>query len=307
MAEQEFDEPHRLVSAGVVVGVDGSPGSEIAVLWAAALAASRGRGLHLIHGLDLARTVAVAGPYAVVTPDAIAALRAKGQATLRRARDLVHDRYPDLPVAGYLVNDSAAGALTELSERAYAVVLGATGNTGTLGHLGSTLLAVTAHAAGTVIVVRPDPEAGGTVHDSGPVVVGVDCGPVSEPALAAAFAEASERGADLVAVHVWSDWRAGLFAGADLTPSLSDVEAVEESVLAERLAGWQEKFPDVKVIRRVYVTSPAAQLQQWSQRAQLVVIGNRGRGGFLGLLLGSTAHSLVQHAHSPVMVVHAQQ
>ncbi|WP_442790072.1 universal stress protein [Nocardia sp. CDC160] len=85
---------------------------------------------------------------------------------------------------------------------------------------------------------------------------------------------------------------------------LDDVETVEESVLAERLAGWQEKYPDVKVIRRVYLSSPAAQLREWSEQAQLVVVGNRGRGSFLGMLLGSTAHSLVQHAYCPVMVVH---
>ncbi|MTE15230.1 universal stress protein [Nocardia aurantiaca] len=304
MTELEYEDPHRLVTAAVVVGVDGSPGSDIALRWAADLAARRGRELQIIHGLDLVGTSAVLGPYAVVTPEVIDTARAHGQTVLRNALGSVRAVHPGLRATAHLYNDSAAGLLIDYSARAYVVVLGATGNSGTLAHLGSTLLSVTAHAKGNVIVVRPDPDADNTVRDSGPVVVGIDCGPVSEPAIAAAFAEASERGADLVAVHVWSDWSAGMFAGDHPTPVLDDVEAVEESVLAERLAGWQEKYPDVAVSRRVYFSAPAAQLQEWSKHAQLIVVGNRGRGGFVGLLLGSTAHSLVQHAHSPVMVVH---
>ncbi|MVU78382.1 universal stress protein [Nocardia sp. ET3-3] len=307
MSDQEYDDPHRLVSAGVVVGVDGSPGSEIALRWAADLAASRDRELQLIHGLDLVGTSAVVGPYAVVTPAVIDAVQEKGRAVIRHAREIVRAAHPDLVVTAHLYNDSAAGLLVDLSAQAYAVVLGATGNAGTLAHLGSTLLSVTAHAKGNVVVVRPDPQADNTVRETGPVVVGIDCGPVSEPAIAAAFAEASERGAELVAVHIWSDWSAGMFAGERPMPTLDDAEQVEELVMSERLAGWQEKYPDVHVVRRIYFTSPATQLQQWSKRAQLLVVGNRGRGGFVGMLLGSTAHSLVQHAHCPVMVVHATE
>ncbi len=56
--------------------------------------------------------------------------------------------------------------------------------------------------------------------------------------------------------------------------------------------------------RKIYLSDPAAQLQQWSDTAQLIVVGNRGRGGFASLLFGSTTSALVQHAHCPVMVVH---
>ncbi|MEC3957925.1 universal stress protein [Nocardia sp. CDC153] len=304
MTEQEYDEPHRLVSAGVVVGVDGSPGSDIAVRWAAGFAQRRGRDLQIVHGLDLIGAAGRVGPHSAITPEIIDAVKSKGQAVIRHARKIVQFEYPQVRVTAHLFQDAAGGLLIDLAARAYAVVLGATGNAGTLVHLGSTLLSVTAHAPGAVIVVRPEGQDSTAVRDSGPVVVGVDGSSISEPAIAAAFAEASERGADLVAVHVWSDWSAGKFAGDHPTPMLDDVETVEESVLAERLAGWQEKYPDVKVVRRVYLSSPAAQLREWSQAAQLVVVGNRGRGGFLGMVLGSTAHSLVQHAHCPVMVVH---
>lgn len=240
-----------------------------------------------------------------MTPSVIDTVRARGNTVVRHLLETVRAAHPELKATAHVFNDATPGILVDLSERAHVVVLGATGTAGTFAHLGSTLLSVTAHAKGSVIVVRSDPEADNRVRDTGPVVVGIDCGPVSEPAIGAAFAEASERGADLVALHVWSDWSAGEYAGDDPTPMLDDVEIVEESVLAERLAGWQEKYPDVTVIRRVEVSAPAAQLQEWSKQAQLVVVGNRGRGGFVGMLLGSTAHSLVQHANCPVMVVHA--
>lgn len=39
--------------------------------------------------------------------------------------------------------------------------------------------------------------------------------------------------------------------------------------------------------------------------ADLVVIGSRGLSDLTGLLLGSVAHQVVQHAHCPVLVVRA--
>ncbi|QBS44782.1 hypothetical protein DMB37_36560 [Nocardia sp. CS682] len=77
-------------------------------------------------------------------------------------------------------------------------------------------------------------------------------------------------------------------------------------ISSERLAGWQEKYPDVTVTRKVYRTEPTEQLAEWSNSAQLIVVGSRGRGGFTGMLLGSTSHFLVQHAHCPVLVAHPE-
>lgn len=298
------NEVHQLASAAVVVGVDGSRGSETALRWAARFASRRGRALQIVHGMNLVGTAARFGAYAVTAAPVIDAARAHGRAVVEDAERIVREIAPDLPVMIVLAADAASGVLIDHSADAYAVVLGATGSVGTLTHLGSTLLAVTGHAQGTVIVVRTDP-ADDTVHTTGPVVVGVDGSPTSEAAIAAAFAEAAARGTNLVAVHTWSDWDFGQFAGRDdLFLPNADYEQAEEAILAERLAGWQEKYPEVSVTRKVYLSRPAAQLQEWSDAAQLIVVGSRGRGGFAGLLLGSTANSLVQHAHCPVMVVH---
>jgi nucleotide-binding universal stress UspA family protein len=80
-------------------------------------------------------------------------------------------------------------------------------------------------------------------------------------------------------------------------------EADEHAVLAERLAGWTQTYPDVPVRRLVVRDRPARALVQESGRAQLVVAGSRGRGGLRGMLLGSVSQALLHHAHCPVAVV----
>ncbi|MFE2994657.1 universal stress protein [Nocardia sp. NPDC059246] len=305
MTNQELDDPHRLASAPVVVGVDNSEGSARAVHWAANYAAQWRRRLHIVHGLDLVAVSRGVGPYAVAAPSLAEAVKAAGAAAIARARLAAGDYEPELTVSSAVSTDSPARVLIDLSESAFAVVIGATGTAGTLSHLGSTLFSVTSHARGAVVVVRPDPDAANAVRGSGPVVVGVDGSRVSEAAIGAAFAEASEREVGLVAVHVFSDWDTGQFADAVIPVVTAELAGIEEAVLAERLAGWQEKYPDVSVSREVFASGPAGRLGELSKTAQLVVVGSRGRGGFLGMLLGSTTQSLVQHAHCPVMVVHA--
>ncbi|MEV6252599.1 universal stress protein [Nocardia sp. NPDC051929] len=303
MGQQQFDDPHHVATAKVVVGVDGSAGSWTALRWAAEFAADRGRELEIVHGLDLVGTSWILGDYEVLVPSIVDAVREQGNQMLTRAEDVALSIAPGLRVSRRTSTDTGRQLLIDHSAEAYAVVLGATGDTGTLTHLGSTLLAVTAHAEGTVIVVRADSATPETVHRSGPVVVGVDGSPVGESAIAAAFAEAAARDAELVAVHVWSDWDSSRFAG-ELGRLDAVREDIERAILAERLAGWQEKFPGVRVTRKVEMAAPGPHLLSWSKDAQLLVVGSRGRGGFAGMLLGSTANNLVQHASCPVMVVH---
>jgi nucleotide-binding universal stress UspA family protein len=220
----------------------------------------------------------------------------------------VQGRYPDLTIETSVTAGDPAGVLVEESRTASLVVVGSRGLGGIRGMLaGSVSAQVAAHAHAPVIVVRPpaaddpEPDRAGTG-----VVIGVDGSPGSTAALEFAFEEAEAHGNRLVAVYAWATpptTNLGPITDRHFDP----VEAQQEAdrVLAEVLAGWQEKHPDVAVERRaVYSLNPLDTLLTESRDAAVIVVGPRGRGGFAGLLLGSVSDGLVRHAHRPVAVVH---
>ncbi|MEV6562077.1 universal stress protein [Nocardia sp. NPDC051756] len=299
MATHNNDDTHEIATAAVVVGVDGSAAADLAVRWAAATATSRHRRLRIVNGLNFAATQAVTGTYDLMVPAVIDAIRHQGAERVDAARTLALTVDPTLTVETEVSEDNPARLLIEHSKSANLVAIGASGEGGTIRHLGSTLLAVTSHGHGSIVVVRGTERS---TSSAGPVVVGVDGSSVSEAAIGAAFAEASNRNAHLVAVHVWSDLYFDKFAGDISDPAIRERA---QAVLAEQLAGWQEKYPEVEVTHEVYLSGPRHYLIEWSKAAQLLVVGSRGRGGFRGLLLGSTSNALVQRAHCPVLVVHA--
>ncbi|MBB2935632.1 nucleotide-binding universal stress UspA family protein [Amycolatopsis bartoniae] len=179
------------------------------------------------------------------------------------------------------------------AEAARMVVLGPVGDGEVPGvPVGSLPSRLAGYAACPVAVVRD----GG----DGPVVVGIDGGPASEAVLDAAFDEAASRRVPLVAVHAWSDAE---FEDGPRYVGWEPVAEAENRVLGENLTAWQEKYPDVTLRRIAVRARPRHLLLEWSRRAQLVVIGARGRGGFDGLPLGSAAQALVQYGHGAVLVV----
>lgn len=161
--------------------------------------------------------------------------------------------------------------------------------------LGSVSSALVHHAHCPVAVLH---EQAPPEHRDAPIVVGVDGSPASERATALAFEEASLRQVELVALHAWSDAEWPEVAAIPWSAYSADAE----ETLAERLAGWQERYPDVVVRRIVVRDHPAANLLAESESAQLVVLGSHGRGGFAGMLLGSVSSAVVHSVHTPVIV-----
>ena len=290
---------HNEIRRTVVAGVDGSECSLQAVRWAAAEASRRQLPLRLVaaHAWPSGGLIGDPGlgvDYRAVLRDVVLGHLATAAADARQIA-------PELEIEQVEVTGYPAPVLLGESAHAEIVVLGDRGLGGFTGLLiGSVSVEVTAHASCPVIVVR-GPEPDRTMPRPEPVVVGVDGSPTSEAATAFAFEAASLRGVPLVAVHVWRD----VLVDATMAPLLDwdVIDSDEREVLAERLAGWSEKYPDVPVRRLVARDRPARALVEESGRAQLVVVGSRGRGGFHGLLLGSVSQALLHHAHCPVAVV----
>jgi len=283
---------------GIIVAADGSPASNAAVCWAAQDAVLRRIPLTVVHVVN---PVVTAWPHSPL-PDGVAVWQEnEGRRiladSLKLARDTVNDN-PRIPIESELIFSATAPTLVDLSKEADLIVVGTYGR-GALarGLLGSVSSSLVRQAHCPVAVIRdeeprmPDPA-------QAPVLVGIDGSPASELATAIAFDEASRRRVNLVAVHAWSDTEIFELPGLDW----SAVKAEEERLLAEGLAGWQERYPDVTVHRLLVCDRPARVLVETSEAAQLVVLGSHGRGGFAGMLLGSVSNAVVQSVRMPVIV-----
>lgn len=280
---------------GVVVAVDGSPESYVAVRWAAKHAAMRRDRLTIV--------TVVTREYLYIrdpeTQDRVHQWqRHHGEAVLRRAQHVAEDTVGAgvLPeICTDLIFGKPVPLLADMSKEFRILVVGRRG-LGTFDRLvlGSVSSGLVHYAHSPVAVIHEVPH----LDRDDPVIVGIDGSPVSEPAIALAFDEASHRKVPLVAMHAWVDV-------LDTAPEF-DWRAEREQaneLLGERLAGWQEQYPDVSVVRKLVKGNPGRWLIEHSRHAQLVVLGSHGRGGFAGMLLGSVSRSVVQAAHSPIIIV----
>lgn len=269
----------RIRPGSIIVGADGSKHAERALRWAT-----------LQAGLERRQLV-------VVTTEAGTAFRINADAVR-----MVHDIAPDVEVAGISAAGDPRTVLVELSREAHLLVLGSHGR-GALRSalLGSVSAAVTRQAVCPVVVCRPRPEE----QVGRGVLVAVDAGESSLPVIEFAFEQASLHGQPLTAVHCVWDVVAAVAGLRNVRLDDGDLGIGDEAhlALAESLAGFAEKYPDVPVTQRVN-HGLVDDVIGWRTGAwDLVVVGRHPVDTVTRLVTGSIATAVVERAQTNVAVV----
>ncbi|MFJ9010004.1 universal stress protein [Streptomyces canus] len=291
----------------LVVGVDGSESSLLAVDWAVDEAARHGLSLRLVHA-SLWERYERARPSLSTDRPAGEVMAQNIVASCARRAQL---RDPEVKVSADVVAADAVSTLLRAGSEAFALVTGVRGRGAVAGLLlGSVSLTVAARAKCPVIVVRGDER---NLRGSfGRVVVGVGDATGGTGAVRFAAQEADSRGCALTAVRAWRSpvhepgslpeesvpGEPGLAAEAAGAPE-DQVSATLDDALREVV----REHPGVDVSRDA-VEGPAHRvLLEASADADLIVVGALRRHGRFGLQLGSVAHALLHHSSCPVAVV----
>jgi len=299
--------------SGIVVGVDGSDQSICALTWAAREARRRDVPLHVVtaYTVPIFAASSMDAGYTAVD-DAVIRDGARSVQEKTLARLNQHG----LEIIPRVESGDAAAVLLELSEDADLMVVGSRGRGGFVGRLlGSVSSALPAHAKCPTVIVPLRtagrlPESGVAAPAGSPVtddvhqavVVGVDGYEHARAASLAAAEQARSMGLPLRIVCALPPFSGSLA----WVPAPLDVEALHEELMVQLTAGreWlQSHFPDLEMSVELVDGPPAEIMVERTAKAELVVLGTRGRGGFTGMLLGSTSQSVLHHAKGPVMVV----
>lgn len=274
----------------IAVGVDGSERSLDAVGWAAREAERRGVSLLIAHAfiwplLNTPATFAGLGP--------VEGLRDHAKSLVADAVDAAKKAAPNVEVTTRIETAFPVWLLVEVSRTASLVVIGSRG-LGPLGGLlaGATALDLSAHAYCPVVITHG---LNRELSEEAPVLVGVDGSRESTAATGAALDFAASRSRPLLVVHVVQSRRRAAVPDT--------AYAKGKKIIRRSLTGWLDSYPDVRIEERVLGGHPVGVLADLSREAVLTVVGSRGRGGFMGMLLGSVSQSLCHHALSPLVIV----
>jgi nucleotide-binding universal stress UspA family protein len=285
------------MSAPVIVGFDGSTTGRSAVQYGAQEALRRGCGLRIVHAFGWP---VILPPFHAPYDQHDRGPRAAMLDLLAQTAREVKAAHPDLSVTTRLVDGSPGAILVGASRDAQLLVVGHRGLGGFAGLLvGSVAAQAAEHSRCPVVVVRGD-----CPPDAAPVVLGTDGSPGANRAAEVAFAQAQLRDVELILAHHQPARRRPVDAIGTGNPvfwaSVGDPAAGGLGVGA--------RYPDVKYRTEVVPgDSVASALIAFARHtaAGLLVVGSRGRGGFRGLVMGSTSRSLIEHGRCPVMVVPA--
>lgn len=284
----------------IVVGIDGSEEALGAARWAAAHAKQSGGTLTVVCVYSLASYSAAAldGGFAVIDDEY---LKSGAVEAVNQAADALKELGVQPETVVTLGDPSAV--LIELSAESDLIVIGSRGEGGFADRLlGAVSATLPAHSKCPVVVVP--------VHESGKpfvpierIVVGVDGSDVASSALMRAVDLAIAWDAQLtavVAVPIASGGAAmsWLPVAVDRQVLIDDVRDGLDMAIEQALDGRE-----LRVARHALDGSPAALLTEFSTAVDLVIVGTRGRGGFSGMLLGSTSQTVLHHSTCPVMTV----
>jgi nucleotide-binding universal stress UspA family protein len=272
----------------ILVGYDGSPDSDAALLWAAKTAQLEGKPVSVAIIDDIG-----SNPRGMLWwPEPHwAELEARANELLTEAgvtQAIVHRR------KGRLVP-----MLVALAHDASLLVVGSRGHSraGEI-FIGSVSQHLAGHAPCPVVVVR-EPDA----PDAGRIVVGLDGSRASQDALEFACRRAELSGEKVVALRGWRVGTVPVDRRGNLPAEFGDVQAKQEALLAESVAGVRVDYPDIAIQQEAIAVAPGQALVDVSTNASLVVVGSRGLNAFAGMLLGSVSHEVLHRAHCPVAVV----
>ncbi|MGD0594755.1 MAG: universal stress protein [Acidimicrobiales bacterium] len=133
-----------------------------------------------------------------------------------------------------------------------------------------------------------------------PIIAGVDGSPEAATALEFAIEEARLRKAPLHVTYAYAVGAAGV--GSTSEEFYGHLEA-DAKALLERAAAAASSTDGLEVEWKAVPGNPSEVLVEASRDATLLVVGSRGLGGFMGLVMGSVSSQCVHHSHCPVLVV----
>lgn len=287
---------------GVLVGFDGSELAALALRYAAVESLHRGVPLTVVTAFTMPLMIYPNMASIPAEPEDEAAMRG-AEKLLAEAAELLAD-HPE-PVTYAAESGDAAGVLVNLSSNAEVVIVGARGRGGFLGRmLGSVSTALPPHAhCPTIIVPQHSAQRG---EARGPVVVAVDGSEAARIAMFTAAEVAASREAGLEVVSVlpageeWLYWYPELELGGEVADRR---QKQLETALSAEADALGEQFPGLPISTAVVVGDPHVMLSEATKRAQLTVMGTRGRGAVKSALLGSVSRGVLHHAEGPVMIV----
>ncbi|WP_369386554.1 universal stress protein [Streptomyces sp. CG1] len=287
----------------MVVGVDGSDSSLLAVDWALDEAARHGLPLRLVHASLWAR-------YEDALPS-VSQGRSSEQVLAEHivasAAERAERRNLDVKVTADIIPEDAADALVREGDDAFALVTGSRGRGELKGMLlGSVSLAVAGRASCPVVVVRGDRAGLAGTHER--ILLGLGEADASAEAVRFAFREAEIRGCVLDVVRAWR--RPAYERSGERVRTGGAADAHEEracALLDAQLKAVTADYPHVRTRRTTLEGSAGKILADRSAAADLVIVGARRRTGRFGFQLGCVSHAVLHHGQCPVAVVPQRQ